>query len=142
MKDKKSTNVLITTISKLQFNARINCYHTIINNAKKNNKKLCIGISQQEAGAKYFLSKYKIDRIVAICSEDIYNGVWDDNGKKIHTINFKEDFENLRNYVNEIDITSETNFNTYINIFKNKIDPPDERCFLSLLHNQTRRLLI
>lgn len=68
MKDVK--NVLVTTMSILNKNwsDKVNYYYYYL--TEENEELYCDGISSLEAGSKYFLSKYVIDEIVVIGSNE------------------------------------------------------------------------
>lgn len=78
----KPKNILLTTISTMN-NPGINCYRVDI----KGRPYLCTGISQQEPGSKYFFKNNRIDRVVAICSDEVMG-----NGEDIHNESVTDDF--------------------------------------------------
>lgn len=59
-------NVLVTTMSTLSRELKANWYYYL----DGKDKLYCDGISALEAGTKYFLSKYRIDKIVVIGSKE------------------------------------------------------------------------
>ena len=74
-------NVLLTTLSTLDFErAKLSAYFYEENTGEKI---YCNGISAQEPGSKYILSKYQIDQIVVVGTKQTINDSEDEKDEKV-----------------------------------------------------------
>lgn len=89
-KKTESRNILLTTISTMN-NPGVNCYRTRVNDTLR----ICAGVAQQEPGSKYFMSQNRMDRIIAICSDEV---IGDDNNSQDDAVimDFHSDWDALK----------------------------------------------
>lgn len=67
MDNKRTQNILITTLG---YENHLNRAEIYSKTDEQGNTKFCVGISPAEAGTKYILSKYNIDKLIILGSED------------------------------------------------------------------------